>query len=29
MTDEEKKLQTDLGLAEVRIKQLQEQLTAC
>lgn len=24
-----KKLQTDLGLAEVRIKQLQEQLTAC
>ena len=30
MTDEEKKkLQIDLGLAEVRIKQLQEQLTAC
>lgn len=29
MTDEEKKLRLDLGLAEVRIKQLQEQLTAC
>lgn len=29
MTDEEKKLRLELGLAEVRIKQLQEQLTAC
>lgn len=27
--DAHKKLQTDLGLAEVRIKQLQEQLAAC
>lgn len=29
VTDEEKRLRLDLGLAEVRIKQLQEQLTAC
>lgn len=29
VSDEEKKLRLDLGLAEVRIKQLQEQLAAC
>jgi hypothetical protein len=29
VSDEEKKLRLDLGLVEVRIKQLQEQLTAC